>query len=210
MGGGKTDNKGSKSIMKRLLLSLMMGGAMLAANSFAYTFTDADSINATLHDESFCVDGVWTYQNNFNIAAGDGTGVAGYNSADWTITDAWAEFVFRSTDCPEESIRIKLSGLNFYEGSSKFDLVVGNEVVGDALLDLQTDGVVAYKVKLLDTGEGLFLDWVYDDVLLESAFLGANAIGNQPPQPTPDGGATVALLGLGILGLFGLRRKAAK
>ncbi len=80
---------------------------------------------------------------------------------------------------------------------------------GNLLLlgDLNADGIIAYKVTI----QNLDTSWCSntEDTYLKIAQL--TATGNLKPRttgtPVPDGGATLGLFGLGLLGLGAIRRK---
>jgi VPDSG-CTERM motif len=75
---------------------------------------------------------------------------------------------------------------------------------GALLLDLQADGILNYSVTIQSKDS-----WRVEDAYLKIAQLTAKA--ERKPvttnTPVPDGGATLGLLGLGLMGLGALRRK---
>jgi hypothetical protein len=66
---------------------------------------------------------------------------------------------------------------------------------------LQDDGKIGFKVQLLDTSSSYT-----NDVYLKIAKLTATSETNN----VPDGGSTLAMLGLAFAGLLGLRRRFAR
>jgi VPDSG-CTERM motif len=74
-------------------------------------------------------------------------------------------------------------------------------VTGNALFDLNADGVLAYNIVAVPNSP-----WIgKSDFTVYSALLTANP----GPRAVPDGGTTVLLLGIGFLGIFVLQRKFA-
>lgn len=66
------------------------------------------------------------------------------------------------------------------------------------IMDLKQDGILSYRIEA-ENG----------DFYVDYAVLTATVAGPTSPSPvkTPDGGATVAFLGLGLLGLAGINRR---
>lgn len=71
--------------------------------------------------------------------------------------------------------------------------------------DINADGILAYSVRI----QNLSTSWRAEDTYLKIAELTAG--GDVKPRttgtPVPDGGATLGLFGLGLLGLGAIRRK---
>jgi hypothetical protein len=130
-----------------------------------------------------------THGGTFNIAA------QGYNPDAEQITWAGFAFTFMDSDLREDTVRISLSGdaQGVHHVTYGFS-IFGGLLSGDALLDLSEDGIVSYQVKWL-TG---------DPFLLKTASLLAETSAN---ASVPDGGTTVGMLGLALLGLGLMSRK---
>lgn len=127
----------------------------------------------------------------------------GYNPANETITSATATFKLADLNGGSESYSITIDGDAFASGGNlaNFQFTILSGVVGvDALLTLDSTGLLSYTVS---AARGVF--W------LKEAKLVANATDRALPSPigVPDGGATLALLGFGMLGLLGASRRIA-
>lgn len=129
----------------------------------------------------------------------------GYNPANETITSATATFKLNDANGGSESYTITIDGDAFAAGGSFSTSLFGTISVGgaigvDALLTLDTTGLLSYTITAT---RGIF--W------LTEAKLVADATGRAQPSPigVPDGGATLALLGFGLLGLLGASRRIA-
>jgi hypothetical protein len=130
-----------------------------------------------------------SYTGTFDIAA------AGYNPASETVVSAKVEFLFFDV-LFNESFSIQVGGENFASHGSFFlFLTIGDAVLGSALLDLDADGILSYTITRTS---GEF--W------LKNAFLKATTA-TRPTEAVPDAGLTVAVLGLGLVGLGLVRQR---
>ena len=94
-----------------------------------------------------------------------------------------------------ESLSVTLGGSPFEQtGSFSGYITLSDSVVGSALFDLSTDGIVFYTITRT-SGE----------CTLKNAVLTAQA----GSRSVPDGGLTLALLGMSVIGVFGFQRKFA-
>ncbi|MSU61603.1 MAG: VPDSG-CTERM sorting domain-containing protein [Pedosphaera sp.] len=78
---------------------------------------------------------------------------------------------------------------------------------GSILADAQ-NGTLGYKVSAPNVS-GVENDFTFKSAKVEVTSADPVGGNNTSPSSVPDGGATAALLGLGMLGLAGLRRKLA-
>ena len=133
----------------------------------------------------------------FNISAGDGTGLAGYKPETQQVTSASAQFVIRDETFldGEERFVISLSDSTWNGNAFAAFLNVDLGSTGTLLLQLSDDGEIAYTVS---ASKG--------DFILVSATLEALA---DKRVAVPDSGTTLALLGLGLVGVGALRRRHA-
>lgn len=168
-----------------VLLGVLGLGVVTASASLYY---DVDYHNTVLGPTRISKSGT------FNIA------VQGYNPTAETIDWAGFAFTFVDSDNREDTVRISLGhSIVSYENISYGFNIFGGLLTGNALLDLRADGIISYTVK-----------WVSGDPFkLISAALIAESTPNAtlPSEPVPEGGATVAMLGLALLALEGARRK---
>jgi hypothetical protein len=85
-----------------------------------------------------------------------------------------------------------------------YDWVSGSLTVNLALLgDLNADGKLAYTVTIQDSNRGTADTWLK---IAELTATGSLVPGNNG-NAVPDGGATLGLFGLGLLGLGAIRRR---
>ena len=119
--------------------------------------------------------------------------LAGYNPAAETITYAHAEFTLWDL-VGNESVKIDMGGDILTHGSFFGTLSLGTDVI-NAWLVLDSTGALSYTVSRSSGGLSEF--W------LKNAYLGAETVSRN----VPDGGATSALLGLGMLLMVGVKRR---
>jgi len=187
---------------KHLLFTLGIAGLVALGETTAMAipiYTDLDVFGLSGQK----VDANTPLAGAFQISSNDADGIpdlTGYNPLSEQITGASVVFVLRDDSFfdGQEQVKIDL-GSNFFQSGAVLDSplifsILGGSVSGSALLDLDADGVLNYTISSAD-----------GDFVAISAFLSATA----GPKSTsvPDGGSTVALLGLGLLGLGWARRK---
>lgn len=171
-----------------------------------------DSSSGRVHNGVFSVvnedAGVDTYTGSgAHGPAGWGAGstVLGYTPGD-SIIGARVSFGLWDNDRSNEQVSFSIGGQNL--GSSpgsqisgyntfSYDLfsVLSASALATVLGDL-ADGTIDYRVRMAN-------EWRYEDVWLKWASL---EIQTETPR-VPDGGATLALFGLGLLGVAFARRK---
>ncbi len=108
-----------------------------------------------------------------------------------TITEATATFVFREGPSDKETITVNMGdSLDLFTTggpfAGKLDLIVGLDT--EFIVDLSADGILHFKVI---RNSGTFT--------LETATLDVTAV--------PDGGQSLLLLGMGLLGVVGFQHK---
>ena len=167
------------------LFSVCAALALSCGNASAAVFTDVDDwTDATI------VLGLnrpqQSFTDNFNIVDD------GYTPGDH-ITSAFATFTVRDenrNEAEDESFVVELGGEYFTSGGPNIPfsvgVTVGGSLIASLLVDLQTDGILWYTI----TATG-------GDFRFKVASLQATV---------PDGGTTVGILGLGMLGVAGFRR----
>lgn len=169
--------------MKKLLFSTLVS-FLVAVCAHANTYTDN---NPAL---------VWLNQLNPSYT-GQFT-LTGYNPAAETITSATATFSFwdNSSKLDQgESFTVNMGGDIFSHGSFASTLTINQGVV-NAWGILDSTGVLSYTVSL--TSNGLF-----DDFFLTNAKL----VAQTTSRSVPDSAATSLLLGLGVIGIIGAKRR---
>ena len=180
--------------LRRFLLTL----AVLAANAglaSALTITDLneygfESLGQIVQDET-------GYTDEFNIVT-----PGGYNPATQEVTSATATFSIWDADMPgggSEQVRIDLGSSSDWITQNNFSLalVLSSGLELSLLADLNVDGIISYRLRQAQSGSGTL------SYYLEQAELVAQVA----ELPVPDGGTTLAMLGLGLIGLGALRRK---
>lgn len=178
----------------------MASVVMLATSARAIPYTDINVIGVKLDDLHPSVSG------EFNIAD------AGYNSVTHQVTYASAWFAFADDTLPwdgqddpldlngnYEVVKVDLGLAPGYFGPVEVNLatLLGGDVKGSVLMDLSADGRLEYTISQV-TGD-LYVGFAKLVAEASPRTGTANAV--------PDGGTTVALLGLALLGLSAARRK---
>jgi hypothetical protein len=206
-------------MMKKLvvLTALALGFTVPA---LADVFSDFDKIVRQLTDSSSgrVYNGVFSVVNEDSgldtytgsgahgpAGWGAGSTVLGYNPGD-TIIGATVSFGLWDNDSAKEQVSFSIGGVSL--GSSpgnqisgyntfSYDLfsVLSASALDTVLADL-ADGTIDYRVRMAN-------EWRYEDVWLKWASLDIRT----ETLRVPDGGATLALLGLGLLGVAFARRK---
>lgn len=200
---------------KQVLLSLIaLGVFALGSTAQAYLYSDADyfgglsEVGTPLGVHMVFGTGTGSVTSSFNIVAPDGTssftigfpyvaGVQGLYASNLgfpvgaqTIVPGSVQmrFFFRDPSGGTESVLINVADVMLANGS--FSTLVLLNIGGSALIEgsLNALGFVFYTVTAT-SGEFFF----------DAAYLQAEA--------TPDGGATVTLLGVGLCALGAVRRK---
>lgn len=205
--------------MKKLavLTALALGFAVPAS---ADAFSDFDKIVRQLTDSSSgrVYNGVFSIVNEdagldtysgsgAHGPAGWGAGstVLGYTLGD-SIIGARVSFGLWDNDSAKEQVSFSIGGQNL--GSSpgsqisgyntfSYDLFSGLSASAlAAVLDDLADGTINYKVTMANnwSNESVWLKWAFLEIQSEA-------------RRVPDGGATLALFGLGLLGVAFARRK---
>jgi hypothetical protein len=156
------------------------------ATSRATEYYDYENINVLLSASNPLMTG------NFNIAD------QGYTSGAETIISADVEFVLWDSDANADGVTVSVDGLQIEAGRTVTQgfSIFGGSLVGQALLDLQEDGRIGYRI-----------EWLSGDSFRVSA---ASLIAQTAPNSVvgvPDGGMTLTLLGLGLVALEYGRRK---
>lgn len=189
-------------ILAQLALSgLLAVASTTVAKAIVWTDYQSGSPLAHLHE------GNPTYAGQFNILND------GYNPAAHSITSAKIWFAFADDDLTgdlfeEEWVEIDINDQLFLnaevDGSHiAFDWVSG-DVTGSLLLSLSSTGTLNYSVTIIDSQPG----WMGWDLINNSTYLKVaklQAWGDN--KQVPDAGATVAFLGLGLIGLAAARKR---
>lgn len=172
-----------RSAATKFLCAAAIALGLSASQSQAALYIDNDVILKTLSSSTP------SHYGNFNILN------QGYNPDAEQITWAGVAFVFIDSDRREDTVRINLNGESqgVHHVTYGFS-VFGGLLSGEALYDLNEFGVLSYQIKWLSG----------DPFLLKTATLMAETSAN---ASVPDGGTTVGLLGLALLGLALASRK---
>ena len=143
--------------------------------------------------------GVQTFSDSFNLVP------FGYQPGSSTLTSAFAIFNFSDdnnsgklgTDPAQESVKVTFNptqpfpgaGFTTWNGGA---ITISGQVVGNAFLTLESTGMLSYRIDRNPSSGG--------DFFLTSASLTANA-------NVPDGGATLSLFGIAMMGVAAARRR---
>jgi hypothetical protein len=167
----------------KLLCAVAVGLGFCASQANAALYVDNDVILKTLSSSTP------SHYGNFNILN------QGYNPDTEQVIWAGVAFVFVGSDSTEDTVRISLNGESqgVHYISYGFS-VFGGLLSGEALCDLNEFGVLSYQIRWLSG----------DPFLLKTATLLAETSAN---ASVPDGGTTVGMLGLALLGLGLVSRK---
>lgn len=186
--------------MKKLISSALMVAGLAAGvtSAQAGVYRDRDNLDAVLNSPGESVSGTFNIRTLDGNFAGD---MAGFVPSAETIVTATATFELYSNDSEKEQVDINLGAFDLYT-------TPGTQINGEVtfgplnltvqmLADLQQDGSISYRLTLLDTA----FTWG-EDVGINYAQLDVTTV----PNTVPDGGMTLALLGLSLGGLAVVRR----
>ena len=173
--------------MKKTLLALVVSG-LFAASAGATIYTDLENYLSLSSPLGFQVKPSTTLTGEFDLTD------FGYNSLAEQVNGALVSFALWDPRGGTENVYISLVNplSTIWSGSVSLALTL-DTVQGTALADLSSDGILKFYVTA-SSGEAY----------VKSATLVATA-GNR----VPDGGATLTLLGLALLGILGAQRKFA-
>lgn len=158
---------------------------LLAANARATTYVDVNSDDVYFGS----IGGVSSFTGSFNILND------GYTPSTEEVYSANAEFQFWDLFGGQESLSIALGGSQFEQSGSFTGLItLSDNVVGSALLDLSSDGIVSYTITRTSG---------------EFTLTNATLVAQAGSRSVPDGGTTLALLGMSVAGVLGFQRKIA-
>ena len=170
--------------MKKTFLPLILS-VLVVANASAITYSD------------FNLDLVYLGNGDSFTDQFDITQYGQYDPKTEQVYSATAEFLLG--DLPtylgggSETVTVSMGGSPFGSSGSFSGLItIGNSLLGSALFDLSEDGIVSYTVTAGN----------YGGFTLISSTLSAEA-----GVRVPDGGFTLTLLGLSLLGILGAQRK---
>jgi hypothetical protein len=192
-----------KKHLTKLILSAVLG---LAVSAHAIEYRDADLLNIVIAPGA-------TYSDTFNIVSPDGTdsftvqiGIysattqhggttftsqLGYTPGD-PIEDGTVNFWFRNARNDSFEVTVGLDTILTSAGGG--NVVFLSESLGAALIaDLEADGMLNYTV--LNLGP--------TNIRFDYALL---VVTTREDVGVPEGGTTAMLLGLGFVGLAGIRR----
>lgn len=172
----------NRTHMKKILLTAI-ACVGIAAIAHANTYTDNNPADVLLFA------GNSSYTGQFTLS--------GYNPAAETITSATATFSFLG-DGFADSFNITMGGDSLSHDTFFGSLVVGTSNALNAWGILDSTGVLSYTVALTANSP-------WESLLLTNANLKAESAS----RSVPDAGATSLLLGLGVIGILGAKRRFA-
>lgn len=190
--------------MKKLLSIAAIASLFVASQASAVSYySDVDFINEKVTTSN-------SYDGEFNIVDNGGDSLLdilaivgavagdGYDAATETVVDAWAFFTLTDDyDLSSEQYKVDLGTELFKSGSSVswlFTLATGSVGV-NGIIDLDADGKLSYSVSATSG---------------DFKLINAGILAKADARSVADSGTTLALLGLGFLGLVGYRRRFAK
>ncbi len=184
--------------------ALVLGAATaLAPSSFGLMWQDYDYVGVFLGEGE-------SYSGQFDITGSSN----GYDQNLHELTHARVGFSFSdgywSGDSGKEWVDVWLGSSQVWDhrevdGTHRYGFDwIWRGLNGTMLADLQ-DGIISYTVKVENRRDGK-----YNDVWLKEAKL--KAWGNEIPDRhgVPDSGASVLLLGIGLLSAFLLKRRVTR
>jgi len=166
--------------MKKILG--VIASLLVAASVHANTYSDNNPADVLLYS------GNPSYTGQFTLA--------GYNPAAETITSAFAQFTFGGVAL--DSFTVTMGSDSISHGSFFGVLTVGTATALNAWGILDSTGVLSYTVALTANSP-------WESLLL----MNANLTAETASRSVPDAGATAILLGLGVIGILGAKRRFA-
>lgn len=178
--------------MKKLAFMLVVTGTLWVSGFTAHAipYSDYDNVLSWV---------TTTRSGTFDIVNGDGgfLDTSGFNPTYESIISATASFTFLDNDGNANTVSVYLGGNFFLSDTVTASLVSsGGSLEGSALLNLNENGVITYTVSNNNPS---------DPFIFLQAFLTAESA-PKSIAAVPDGGNTVSLLGIALLGLFGIER----
>jgi hypothetical protein len=175
-------------------VALAVAGLLVAVKpAVAVQYSDNDVLGVTIAAGG-------QVAGEFSIGSvNDGSGTFGYDSGSSLLSSALASFSFSRANSLLGQVEILIGGSTFSSTLNVINSLVGTlsgQVLGAALSDLGSDGVVSYVIKNNSTTA----------IRVSSAGL----VAQSEPRPVPDSGGSVYLLGLGLGGIalgLGYRRQ---
>lgn len=177
--------------MMKTLLGLFVAGTLFvgsSASALNYTFTDSNPTFINLNDCNT------SYTGQFNITPA-------YNPLTMQVNSATAKFTLGDL-FGSEGYNITMEGSAFVSGGSFFGLINVGGGVGSLLGNLSADGILNYTITRTS---GEF--WVLNACLTAYASDRTTGGVNNTDNRVPDGGLTIALLGMGFICLGAMKRK---
>jgi len=175
-----------KSVSMALMASSLL--VVSAISGKAVTYADFDVFAEHLSYSNPIKSGV------FDITTGP---FGGYDPNTQTVYSALVCFALSDDQLLDsnEWVQFQLDGLNFLNPIEVDLTLVGGQVMGSALVSLDSTGKLSYTIQRT---AGDF--WA----------LGAKLIAEAGPRSVPDGGATLMLLGGALAGIEALRRRTVR
>ena len=174
--------------MKKILLTAIASIA-IAAVAHANTYTDNNFDNTFLDAKNPSFTGQFT--------------LAGYNPAAETITSAVATFNFGGLAL--DSFSITMSSDDLTHGSFSGFVTVTGDISDSSNINawgiLDSTGVLSYTVALTANSRLESVWLINSNLTAQSDSRGVSSV--------PDAGATSLLLGLGVIGILGAKRRFA-
>jgi hypothetical protein len=172
--------------MRKLFVTICLAAltVMLSGSTYAADYSDYINIETVLHSGNSAVSGTFDISDD------------GFNGTAESINWADVQFVVYDNDSNRDVVKMTVGGDYTAGGSVRngFNLF-GGTLLGEALLDLSLDGIIGFTIH-----------WLSGDAFrVSEAALSVQTISNA--QPVPDGGSTVMMLGLALLGFGTLHRK---
>lgn len=182
--------------------------AVGSASAFANSYSDIDVWGPT----GKSITSVTPYSDVFNIVTanaldvgvivptpaefvgkptGPYTDVGGFNKLKEQVVDADVTFWLKGANTTSRSYTIKLDSTVFQAGSFGKFKFAADGLTATLITTLNSSGQLGYTV-LADPG---------------STFQLRGALLNATTVPIPDGGSSLALLGMGVVGLMGMARR---
>jgi hypothetical protein len=171
------------------LVPTAIASILLTASAFATPYADSNPADVWLNGLHPSYTGTFTLD--------------GYNPAVEKITAANVEFLFKDPLGGSESLKVLMGGYSYTHSSFMGSLTLGGGVGFNGLADLSADGILSYTVSITSGG--------FSEFWLTNASITATgaplAITTASLVAVPDSGSSIALVVLGLAGIFGAKRK---
>jgi hypothetical protein len=179
-------------------LAFLAATVLAGSSGYAVLYTDKNTHNDVM-EEGDVVTGKWSYGP---IGSGE------------TVTSVETWFKFASSDSAYEEYQVLIGTgegpVDYTSGEIQFNgLVIGHWYFDSgSILSDAANGYLSYRVEATATPSGNYNDFEFKWAKVEVRTAEGTGTTTRN-HGVPDGGGTVALLGVGLLGFWAFRRRSA-